>query len=142
MKMAFLSRVESRLCVCIYGQVQDTRRPFALAFSLMTTNRDGLDVLYYTIRLICQTLVYGEPLNEELRKMSLIHTTRTRHVHDTHAPLLLCNVVCPLTPVGTRYSRDEQQEKRPSRNNPTTAFLHADLHVLSLDSPLGSIRIP
>ncbi|KAK0190548.1 hypothetical protein F5146DRAFT_929228 [Armillaria mellea] len=25
----------------------------------MTANRDGLDVFYYTIRLICQTLVYG-----------------------------------------------------------------------------------
>ncbi|KAK0243181.1 hypothetical protein EDD85DRAFT_762738 [Armillaria nabsnona] len=25
----------------------------------MTANRDGLDVLYYTIRLICQTLVFG-----------------------------------------------------------------------------------
>ena len=98
----------SFMYIYIYGQVQDTRRPFALAFSLMTANRDGLDVLYYTIRLICQTLVYGESLNKRLRKISLIHIVWTRHVHDTHAPFLPCNVVCALMPSGTRYSCNEQ----------------------------------
>ncbi|KAK0461723.1 uncharacterized protein EV420DRAFT_125027 [Desarmillaria tabescens] len=58
MKMAFLSLDSFN----IYGQVHDTllRRPFAFALPcLMAANRDGLDVFYYTIRLICQTLVYG-----------------------------------------------------------------------------------